>query len=43
MLSTVNCVKTAEHIEMPFGMKTWVGTRNHVVQGDRDLHGRRHF
>jgi len=25
--------KTAEPIEMPFGLRTWVGPRNHVLDG----------
>jgi len=25
--------KTAEPIEMPFGMWTWIGQRNHVLDG----------
>jgi len=27
----MNCAKTAEPIEMPFGMWTWVGPRKHVL------------
>jgi len=34
----MSCAKTAEPIEMPFGMKTRVGPRNHVqVEGGQDL------
>jgi len=33
----------AEPIEMPFGTKTWVGPRNHVLDGDRDPQGKGHF
>ena len=32
----VSPAKTAEPIEMPFGLWTWVGLRNHVLDGDRD-------
>jgi len=28
--------KTAEPIEMPFGLKTWVGQGNHVLDGGPD-------
>jgi len=34
---TVTCAKTAEPIDMPFWMKTWVGPRNHVLDGGADL------
>ena len=26
------CAKTAEPIEMPFGIWTWIGPRNHVLE-----------
>jgi len=29
----VSPVKTAEPIEMPFRLRTWVGPRNHVLDG----------
>jgi len=29
----VSCAKTAEPIEMPFRVLTWVGPRNHVLDG----------
>jgi len=29
--SAVSCAKTAELIEMPFGLRTQVGLRNHVL------------
>ena len=29
----VICAKTAEPIEMPFGLWAWIGTRNHVLDG----------
>ena len=28
--------KTAEPIEMPFGLRTWVGPRDHVLDGGSD-------
>jgi len=28
--------KTAEPIEMPFGLRTWVGPRDHVIDGGSD-------
>lgn len=28
-----SCEKMAEPIEMPFGLNTWVGPRNHVLDG----------
>ena len=31
--STARCAKTAEQIDMPFWMKTRVGTRKHVLDG----------
>ena len=30
--------KTAEPIEMPFGMLTWVGSRKHVLDGGAHWH-----
>ena len=36
--SAVSCSKTAEQIEMPFGMWTWVGPRKHAL--DRAAHWR---
>ena len=30
--------KAAEPIEVPFGVWTWVGTRNHVLDGGPDPH-----
>jgi len=32
----VSCAKTAELIEMPFGRLSFVGPRNHVLDGDQD-------
>ena len=31
--SDVNCAKTAEPIEIPFGLWTGMGTRKHVLDG----------
>jgi len=30
----------AEPIEMPFGLRTWVGPRNHILDGVMILHGK---
>ena len=35
--------KTAEPIEMPFGLRTWVGPRNHVLEGVQIPMGRGSF
>jgi len=35
-VTLVSPAKTAEPIEMPFGLWTWVGPRNHVLDGDSD-------
>jgi len=35
--------KTAEPIEMPFRMWTWVGSRNYVIDGVQMPHGRGTF
>ena len=32
----MNCAKTDESIEMPFGMLTLVGPRNHVLDGSQN-------
>jgi len=37
----MNCAKTAEPIEMPFGTWTRVGSRNPVLDGGPDPHTRR--
>jgi len=37
--STVSCAKTAEPIEIPFWMKTWVDRRNHVLDGVQIFQG----
>jgi len=34
--SAVVCAKTAEPNEMPFGLRTRVGSRNHVLDGGPD-------
>jgi len=34
--SAVICAKTAEPIEMPFGLWTWMGPRNRVLHGGSD-------
>ena len=34
----VSCVKTAEPIEMPFGLWARVGSGNYVLNGAPDLH-----
>jgi len=38
--SDINCAKTAEPIEMPFGLWTRVGPRKHVLDGARILHAK---
>jgi len=35
--------KTAEPINMPFGLRTWVGPGNHILDGGPDPHGKGHF
>jgi len=35
-VTIVNPAKTAQPIEIPFGVWTQVGPRNHVLDGDRD-------
>jgi len=39
----MSCAKTAELIEMPFGLKTPVGPRNHVLEGVEIRHGKGTF
>jgi len=34
--SAMSCAKMAEPIEMPFGLRTWMGPRNHVLDGGSD-------
>jgi len=35
-VTLVSPAKTAEPIEMPFGLMTWVGPRDHVLDGGSD-------
>jgi len=35
-VTLVSPTKTAELIELPFGLRTWVGPGNHVLDGDPD-------
>jgi len=35
-VTLVSPAKTAEPIEMPFGLRIWVGPMNHVLDGDPD-------
>jgi len=43
-VTLVSPAKTAKRIEMLFGLRTWVGTRNHVLDGGLDPHvGRGNF
>jgi len=37
----VNSSKTAETLEMLFGVASWVGPRNHILGGSRSIHGMR--
>jgi len=39
-VTLVSPAKTAEPIEMPFGLRTWVGPGNHVLDGGPDPHGK---
>jgi len=38
--SAVICAKTAEPIEMPFGLWAQMGSRNHVLDGVQIAHGK---
>jgi len=42
-ITLVSSVKTAAPIEMPFGLETQVGPRNHVLDGSPDPHGKGQF
>jgi len=42
-VTLVSPAKTAAPIEMPFGLSTWVGPGNHVLDGSTDPHGRGNF
>ena len=33
----MSCAKTAELIEMPFGLWAWMRPRNHVLDGNPDM------
>jgi len=35
-VTLVSPAKTAAPIELPFGLRTWVGPRNHVLDGGPD-------
>jgi len=35
-LHVVSPAKLAQPIEMPFGLRTWVGPRNHILDGSPD-------
>jgi len=39
----VICAKKAESVKMPFGLWTWMGPRNHVLDGGPDPHGNGQF
>jgi len=39
-VTLVSPPKTAEPIEMPFELRTWVGPRDHVLDGGSDPHGK---
>ena len=39
-VTLVSPAKMAEPIEMPFGLRTWVGPRDHVLDGGSDPHGK---
>jgi len=42
-VTLVSPAKTAAPIELPFGLRTWVGPGNHVLDGDPDPHGKGQF
>jgi len=42
-VTVVSPAKTAEPIEMPFGLRTRVGSRNHVVEGAQFPVGKSNF
>ena len=42
-VTEVRPAKKAESIELPFGLRTWVGQRNHILDGGPDPHGKGHF
>jgi len=43
MSTRMNCAKTAKPIEMPFVRQIRVGTRNYVLDGGPDPHGKGNF
>ena len=42
-VTLVSPAKTAEPIEVPLGLRTWVGPGKHVLDGGPDRHGNGHF
>jgi len=42
-VTLVSPAKTAEPIEMPFGLRTWVEPGNHILDGGPDTHGKGQF
>jgi len=40
-VTLVSPAETAEPFKMPFGLRTWVGPGNHVLNGGSDPHMRR--
>jgi len=43
LVTTVKRAKTAQPIEMPFGILNRVGPENHVLEGIQIPHNKRHF
>jgi len=39
-VTLVSPAKTAAPIELPFGLRTWVGPGNHVLDGSRSPRGK---
>jgi len=39
-VTVVSSAKMAEHTDMPFGLRTRMGPRNHVLDGSRSPHGK---
>jgi len=42
-VTLVSPAKTDEPIEMPFGLRTWLGSGNHVLDGVQIPHGKGQF
>jgi len=42
-VTVVSRAKTAEPIEMSFGLRTWVGTKNHALDEGPDPHRKGQF